>query len=80
MDRYICTDCGRTFDEPHEYEERHGFTHGPYEKLSCCPYCGGGYEEAVECHDCGEPIPKSEAVLAEEDYYLCENCAEEREG
>lgn len=43
---YICEDCGRVFEEPYRYEERHGFTHGPFEKWSVCPYCGSpGYRE-----------------------------------
>ena len=43
---YICEDCGEKFDKPHTYVERHGFTHGPFEKWSVCPYCGSpGYRE-----------------------------------
>lgn len=40
MMRYICAECGARFDEPHTYEEDHGFTYGPFEKWSVCPYCG----------------------------------------
>lgn len=59
--KYICTDCGATFDEPHEYEERHGFTHGPFEKWSVCPYCGNPrYEESVICDRCGKTVARSE--------------------
>lgn len=58
---FKCPDCGHIFDIPHEYEERHGFTHGPFEKWSVCPACGqSGYEEAVECAICGELVCKSE--------------------
>lgn len=43
---YICEECGERFEEPHTYEERHGFTHGPFERWSVCPYCGDpGYRE-----------------------------------
>ena len=37
---FKCRECGCEFDEPHTYEERHGFTHGPFEKWSECPQCG----------------------------------------
>lgn len=61
MGEYICKECGATFDTPHEYEERHGFTHGPFEKWSVCPYCGeAGYEEATSCDHCGTAIAKSD--------------------
>ena len=42
---YKCKCCDEIFDEPHEYVETHGFTDGRYECQSCCPYCGGDYEE-----------------------------------
>ncbi len=78
---YICVDCRRQFDEPHVYEERHGLEHGPYEKLSCCPFCGGGYEEAVECDECGKVIPESEACFSEEPGHraLCPECYQAEE-
>ena len=38
--QFKCRECGCEFDEPHTYEERHGFTHGPFEKWSECPHCG----------------------------------------
>ena len=37
---FKCRECGCEFDEPHTYVERHGFTHGPFEKWSECPQCG----------------------------------------
>jgi len=37
---YKCNDCGREFEEPHEYIERHGFTDGLYETWRVCPCCG----------------------------------------
>ena len=37
---YKCRCCLRTFDEPHEYYETHGFNYGPAERWSVCPYCG----------------------------------------
>lgn len=77
---YICIDCRRQFDEPRVYEERHGLEHGPYEKMSCCPFCGGGYEEAVECDECGKVIPESEACFSEPWHKtLCPECYQAEE-
>lgn len=42
---YKCKCCGEVFDEPRRYVETHGFTDGLYETWSCCPYCGGDYED-----------------------------------
>lgn len=42
---YICTDCGREFDEPREIRESHGLPGGFYETFTECPFCGGNYEE-----------------------------------
>ena len=42
---YKCRCCGEVFNEPHTYYESHGFTDGRYELQSCCPCCGGDYEE-----------------------------------
>lgn len=42
---YKCRCCGEVFDEPRVYVETHGFTDGLYETWSCCPYCGGDYED-----------------------------------
>ena len=42
---YKCRNCGVIFDEPQRYVETHGFTDGLYESQSCCPYCGGDYED-----------------------------------
>ena len=70
-----CTDCGYVFD----YEDRavvkesHGFDDGFCETFSCCPNCGGDFEDAVECHECGE-------VFTENEIYgdkWCEKCLRE---
>lgn len=78
---YICVDCRRQFDEPHRYEERHGLEHGPYEKLSCCPFCGGSYEEAIECDECGKIVPESEVCYSDEYGHkvLCSECYKAKE-
>ena len=70
-----CTDCGYVFD----YEDRtvvkesHGFDDGFYETFSCCPNCGGDFEDAIECHECGE------AFIEDEIYgdKWCEKCLRE---
>lgn len=82
MSTYICRDCGETFDEPKHYTERHGLETGPYEELTCCPFCGGGYEKAVACECCGRLIPESEACIAENpdgdgDLSVCSDCADD---
>ena len=57
-----CTSCGYVFD----YEDRtvvkesHGFNDGFCETFSCCPNCGGDFEDAVECHECGEAFTEDE--------------------
>ena len=70
-----CTDCGYVFD----YEERtvvkesHGFDDGFYETFSCCPNCGGDFEDAVECHECGEAFTEGE-IYGDK---WCEKCLRE---
>lgn len=71
---YICTDCRQQFDEPCRYVERHGLEHGPYEQMSCCPFCGGDYERAIVCDECGEVLPESEICLGEHGRELCAEC------
>ena len=70
-----CTDCGYVFD----YEDRtvvkesHGFDDGFYETFSCCPSCGGDFEDAVECHECGEAFTEDE-IYGDK---WCEKCLRE---
>ena len=81
MSTYICRDCGETFDEPRRYTERHGLETGPYEELTCCPFCGGSYEKAVACACCGRLIPESEACLTDDlQCTLCTDCADDLAG
>lgn len=45
--QYKCRECGCEFDEPHTTVERHGFTHGPFERFAECPNCGScDYDDA----------------------------------
>lgn len=59
---YICNCCSKHFDEPEEFFDRHpyGDTYAE-ESFYGCPYCGGSYEEAVECEECGKLVPESES-------------------
>lgn len=52
---YICKECGHIFEEGEQstYIERHDEVDGFPEYFSCCPVCGGDYEEAVICEACG---------------------------
>lgn len=44
---YKCRECGAEFDEPHRWQERHGFTYGLFEQWSACPMCGScDYDES----------------------------------
>lgn len=69
-----CTDCGYVFD----YEDRtvvkesHGFNDGFYEAFSCCPNCGGDFEDAVDCCECGEAFTENEMYSG-----WCEKCLRE---
>ena len=70
---YVCLNCGRTFDEPHRWEERHGFDYGPSESWSGCPYCGESYTDAHKCGCCEEWINGSYIKL-ESGERICQNC------
>ena len=69
-----CTDCGYVFD----YEDRtvakenHGFNDGFYETFSCCPNCGGDFEDAADCCECGETFTENELYDG-----WCEKCLRE---
>ena len=69
-----CTDCGYVFD----YEDRtvvkesHGFDDGFYETFSCCPNCGGDFEDAADCCEGGEAFTENELYDG-----WCEKCLRE---
>ena len=64
--QYKCRECGCEFDEPYTYEERHGFTHGPFERFSECPRCGScDYDDAYV-------VEQEEALEAEAELELKE--------
>ena len=70
-----CVDCGYVFDfdDRTVVKENHGFDDGFYETFSCCPNCGGDFEDAVECHECGEAFTENE-IYGDK---WCEKCLRE---
>lgn len=38
---FFCTDCGKYFDKPDIYEEKHGLDSPPYQRVPICPMCEG---------------------------------------
>ena len=47
---YRCCECGHLFEEGEQavWTEAHG------EKWSGCPICRGGYDEVIQCKECGD--------------------------
>ena len=70
-----CTSCNYVFDfeDRTVVKENHGFGDGFYETFSCCPNCGGDFEDAIECHECGEAFTENE-IYGDK---LCEKCLRE---
>ena len=63
---FKCRECGCEFDEPYVYYERHGFTHGPFERWSECPHCGScDYDDAYVVE--AEEARKAEEEEVDED-------------
>lgn len=77
VERYICTECGKDFelDAVKRYTETHGFTDGPFEEMTCCPYCGGGYELAEVCEECGTAFCSDDDTLFANKW--CKDCLRE---
>lgn len=71
---YKCLDCGYEFD----YEDRKVvYERDPidgrfYEDFSCCPNCGGNFEDAADCCECGETFTENELYDG-----WCEKCLRE---
>ena len=69
-----CTDCGYVFDfdDRTVVKERHGFDDGFCETFSCCPNCGGDFEDSADCCKCGEAFTEDELYEG-----WCEKCLRE---
>ena len=70
---YVCLNCGNTFTEPIYWEEKHGFSHGPFERFSGSPCCSDDYAEAHRCDYCTEWI-EGPYIKLENGDRICENC------
>lgn len=70
---YLCLDCGRLFEEPKSYTEKHNLDTPPYEHWSGCPVCSGGYVETMKCDVCDEWIV-GEYIKLKNNTFVCENC------
>jgi hypothetical protein len=60
------------FEDRTVVKESHGFDDGFYETFSCCPNCGGDFEDAVDCCECGETFTENELYDG-----WCEKCLRE---
>ena len=71
---FKCYDCEATFSESRIYTEKMGEHFGvpAYASFSCCPECGGNFDEAVQCKICGEYFFEDEL-----DDGICEMCIDE---
>jgi len=71
-----CTDCGYVFD----YEDAGGVRENHYldgeymgyETFLVCPNCGGDFEDATDCCECGETFTENELYDG-----WCEKCLRE---
>ena len=71
-----CTDCGYVFD----YEDAGGVRENHwldgeymgYETFLVCPNCGGDFEDAADCCECGETFTENELYDG-----WCEKCLRE---
>ena len=70
---FICTHCGNLVEEPRVVRERHGSPYGFEEYYAFCS-CGGEYEEAVECEECGEYVARSDTHLTDDGIRVCQEC------
>ena len=71
---FKCYDCEATFSEPRIYTEKMGEHFGvpAYASFSCCPECGGNFDEAVQCKECNEWFFDDELTDG-----VCDECIEE---
>ena len=69
-----CPSCGYVFDYDDRtvVKENHGFDDGFYETFSCCPKCGGDFEDSADCCERGETFTENELYDG-----WCEKCLRE---
>jgi hypothetical protein len=60
------------FEDRTVVKESHGFDDGFYETFSLCPNCGGDFEDAADCCECGEAFTEDELYSG-----WCEKCLRE---
>lgn len=60
---YVCKTCEEFFEQPKKVEEVYSL---PYYE---CPFCGGNFEEVLECKQCGKHYGKSDLTEG-----LCPKC------
>ena len=70
---FVCLECGKIFDEPEDYVEKHGLDTPPYEEFSGSPCCAGAYTEAHRCDCCDEWIT-GEYIKTSTGERFCDNC------
>lgn len=70
---FICLDCGKIFEEPIHFTERHGLDSPPYEEYDGCPGCGGAFAETYRCSCCGEWIT-DDYIKTDDDKRYCSDC------
>jgi hypothetical protein len=70
---YKCLDCGHIFEEGEQQIliDRHGIDFPPYEEHCACPSCGGDYEKAKQCEECGSVFLEDDLTCG-----FCEECCE----
>ena len=72
-----CISCGYVFDfeDAGGVRENHWLDgeYMGYETFLVCPNCGGDFEDAVECHECGEAFTEDE-IYGDK---WCEKCLRE---
>ena len=74
INTYTCLDCGAEFDTPAAHFETHGFSEGPYERWSVCPYCASSAITHTHlCDYCSQQITGPFARIETGAEY-CENC------
>lgn len=64
---FICTDCGRLYDEMPVHTEHHDDYYSELVNSDCC--CGGMIDEAKRCKVCGEYVTEDDIVEG-----VCEDC------